>query len=180
MYSDDRSKSFFRPKRSTGLFVFSCHVKMRKHLMSRSFGTVIHSKVSCSKETHLLYVHVDISHRLVGVKAHHSGFDGDGRFAVGRRDCYSRLFITSQAILQTSGWHAATRAADSLVVRTKRVEAVLTRAGFPHVFCKVAARWHLWFAKLGLVRSGCWVIWQIQDEHSWLARHKMLITRCYM
>lgn len=97
---------------------------------------------TCDKEieeNHLLNVHVDVSHGLIVVEAHHGGFDSDGWLTVGRRRRHSSVVITSQAALQTQGWRAATSAADSLGVRAERVEAVLTRAGFPHVFSKVTA-----------------------------------------
>lgn len=91
------------------------------------------------EDNHLLNVHIDVSHRLVVVEAHHGGFDSDGWLAVGRRRRHSSVVITSQAAFQTQWWRAATSAANSLGVRAERVEAVLTRAGFPHVFSKVTA-----------------------------------------
>lgn len=50
------------------------------------------------KNKYLIYVHVNIS-RLVGVKAHHSWFDSDGWFAVGRRSRYTSFFIASHVAL---------------------------------------------------------------------------------
>lgn len=76
------------------------------------------------EESHLLNVHVDVCHGFAVVQAHHGGSDGDRRLAVGRHRSY---FIV------------ATSAAGSLVVRAERVEAVLARARFPHVFSKVTA-----------------------------------------
>lgn len=90
-------------------------------------------------ENHLLYVHVHITRQFAGVEAHHSGFDSDGWLAVGGGRRHSGFFIAAEAALQTSSWHAAIRSAGGLV-RTEQVEAVLTGARFPHVFCKVAAR----------------------------------------
>lgn len=89
------------------------------------------------EESHLLNVHVDVSHGLAVVQAHHGGSDSDGRLAVGRHRSY--FIVAPEAAFRTQGWRAATSAAGSLVVRAERVEAVLARARFPHVFSKVTA-----------------------------------------
>ena len=82
-----------------------------------------------------------MQHAFIRVCVHHGRPDGDGGLAVGRGRGAPILLVPGHA---GPGTEAAADAAGRLrlLVGAAWVEAVLTRARFPHVFSKLAARRH--------------------------------------
>lgn len=92
-------------------------------------GIQSHTFVYELVRSNLFYVHVEVCQHLAGVREHHGGANGDGGFGVGHG--HSLLLLSPQTGPQGTTGHYAAPAG---TVGAKRMEAVLTRAGFPHVF----------------------------------------------
>lgn len=87
---------------------------------------------------YLLCVHALTSLRLRRLRAHHGGPDSNGGLGVGWGKGHAAIVLltTPHACPKADGNGAG-------AVGTTWVEAVLTWARFPHVFCKLTTRRHL-------------------------------------
>lgn len=110
---------------------------------------------------YLLCVHVILCCHLWRVQIHHGGLDCDSGLDVGRSwGDFILLFVPAQAL-----------PAFSVRVGTTWVEAVLTGSWFPHVLCKLTARWHFTQHTSCLGRTCCrvtggWSQWS-REKADW-------------
>lgn len=117
---------------------------------------------------YLLCVHGKLCCLLGCVQVYHCGLDGDSGLNIGRGwGTFILLFVPAQALPAFS-------------VSTTWVEAVFTGSWFPHVLCKLTARWHFMQHASTLDRIWLWITsgwnkWSTEKAHrSWCVQARGL------